>query len=99
MTRFNYFRCDECGKILENIESVENQLMYTLIANYDTSNDVYYKGKGHKAHFCGQKCLKKYVNKKVKEHHDLPNIRDGERHPESITFGEMYKEKEKAEQK
>lgn len=88
MTKFDYWRCDQCEKILENCECSANQLMFTLIANYDTDT-------GYKAHFCSAECLKKYVDTKVKDHHDLPNVKDGDRDTESISYGQMDKEKEK----
>ena len=88
MTQFNYWRCDECGKILENIECNANQLLYTLIANYDTDTE-------YKAHFCSQKCLLSYVTNKVKEHYDLPNIKDDGRPEEMGTLGDVWKDKEK----
>lgn len=90
MTRFNYWKCDECGKILENVECSGKQLMYTLIANYDTDSR-------YKAHFCSKKCLEKYINNKVKEHQNLPNIEDGDRDVEHQTYGDMYEEKERDE--
>jgi hypothetical protein len=89
MTRFNYWKCDECGKILENIECNTNQLLYTLIANYDTENGRY------KAHFCSKKCLQTYIETKVKEHYELPQITDGDRPEEFGTLGEMWNEQEK----
>lgn len=89
MTQFNYWKCDECGKILENIECNTNQLMYTLIANYDTDSNQY------KAHFCSKKCLTQYINTKVKEHHNLPQLSDENRPKETETLGEMWKEQEK----
>ena len=88
MTKFDYYKCDECGKILENCECSPKQLMYTLIANYDT-NERY------KAHFCSQKCLKSYVDNKVKEHYDLPNIEDGDRDVEGETLGDVEEQKER----
>lgn len=87
MTKFNYFRCDECSKMLENVECSTIQLMYTLIANYDT--DV-----GYKAHFCGKACLQKYIAEKVQEHGDLPLVTDGERFKERETLGMKYEQKE-----
>jgi hypothetical protein len=89
MTRFDYWKCDECGKILENCECLPNQLMFTLIANYDNDSG--------KAHFCSQKCLLSYVTTKVKDHHDLPIISDGGRTSEMQTIGEVNLEKEKPE--
>ena len=89
MTQFNYWKCDECGKILENIECNSNQLMYTLIANYDTESNQY------KAHFCGKDCLKKYIETKVKEHNGLPQITDENRPEERETLGQMWTEQEK----
>ena len=88
MTKFNYWKCDECGKILENAECSLKQLLYTLIANYDTD-------KNYKAHFCSKKCLKKYVNNKVEERTDLPNVSDGKRDKEWGTYGDMDEDKEK----
>ncbi len=88
MTRFNYWKCDGCGKMLENTECSQKQLMYTLIANYDT-------GQGYKVHFCGQKCLQTYVTTKVREHYDLPMIEDGDRDIESGTMGDKWKEQER----
>jgi hypothetical protein len=63
--------------------------MYTLIANYDTSN-------GYKAHFCGKECLMIYVEKKVKEHYDLPNVTDENRDTEKITYGDILNDKEQS---
>lgn len=90
MTRFNYWRCDECHKILENCECSNIQLMFTLIANYDTNWDKY------KAHFCSQKCLQAFVLK-VKDHHDLPTTTDEGRPTEGGTLGSMLEEKERGE--
>lgn len=91
MTKFDYWRCDECGKILENMECSPRQLMYTLIANYDTNPFEY------RAHFCSQKCLKEYVDKKVKDHCNLPNIKDGDRDTEKETYGEIDNNKERGQ--
>jgi hypothetical protein len=88
MTRFDYWKCDACGKILENTECSANQLMYTLIANYDSDD--------YKAHFCSQRCLKLYVSKQVKDHEDLPKVK-GEGYSEMVTLGQMEEEKEKIE--
>jgi len=41
MTRYDYWRCDECGKLLQNCECMPNQLMFTLIANFDTEYNKY----------------------------------------------------------
>lgn len=87
MTRFDYMKCDTCGQIVENCECILNQLMYTLIANYDT--DVCYK-----VHFCSQKCLVEYARTKVKEHCDLIPFED-DRPRESVTIGQMNDEKER----
>ena len=89
MTRFDYWRCDECHKILENCECSNIQLMFTLIANYDTEWNKY------KAHFCSQKCLLDFVKEKVKDHHDLPVITDEDRPIETGTLGSMMEEKER----
>ena len=80
MTEFHYWRCDECGKVLANCECHPNQLMYTLLANYDTSVDTGEENEigSNKAHFCSQKCLKRYVDTKVKDHADLPITKDEE---------------------
>jgi len=88
MTQFNYFRCDECSKILERTECSPMQLMYTLVACYDTDYD------GYKAHFCSDTCLINYVKSKVKNHHNLPTIKDGDRLRESETLGEINNQKE-----
>lgn len=97
MTRFDYFRCDECGKILENVESSSKQLMYTLVANYDTSESLGHKSinTSYKAHFCSKDCLKKYVDIKVKNHDDLPIIRDGGRDIERENLGSIKENKER----
>lgn len=89
MTKYNYFRCDNCGKIIYNIECHKNQLMYTLIANYDTNYDKY------KAHFCGKKCLVEYINKNVQDHNDFVTLNDGNRPTEPLTIGDVNEEKEK----
>ena len=73
MTKFDYYKCDECGKELENTECSPNQLMFTLHTNYDTSVSLGYSNKGNIAHFCGKECLKKYIEK-VENHEDLPTI-------------------------
>lgn len=88
MTQFNYWRCDECEKILRNAECSPIQLMFTLIANYDTKD-------GYKAHFCSKDCLKKYVDEKVKEHYSLPNVSDGDRTEELETLGEVHNNQER----
>lgn len=97
MTRFDYWKCDECGKILENVECSPNQLMYTLVANYDTGKGLGFptENMSYKANFCSSDCLKKYVNSKVSDHHDLPIVSDENRPKESITLGEIYEEKGK----
>ncbi len=77
MTRFDYYRCDECGKILENIECNSNQLMFALIGCSDW---------GGRVHFCGIKCLQKYTAKlKTKE---LKSFKDGNRPEEAMSIGE-----------
>ena len=73
MSKFDYYRCDECRKVLENTECSPNQLMFTLIANYDTSEDLSFNIGGKQAHFCSKKCLRKFIDK-IKEHCDLPTI-------------------------
>ena len=73
MSKFDYYKCDECGKILDNIECASNQLMFTLIANYDTSEDLSFNVGGKHAHFCSKICLRKFIDK-IKEHNDLPTI-------------------------
>lgn len=97
MTKFNYFRCDCCSKILCNAECSKNQLMFTLIANYDTTFDLGYddgNATSYKAHFCSQKCLLDYVTTKVKDHEDLPIVKDDDRDIQGFTKGEMLTEKE-----
>lgn len=88
MTIYHYWRCDQCGKILENAECVANQLMFTLIANYDTDE-------GHKVHFCGKDCLKKYVDENVKEHMDLLPVNKDDEPVKSQTLGQLLEEKER----
>ena len=73
MSKFDYYKCDECGKILNNAECDENQLMFTLIANYDCSPDLSFNVGGKCAHFCGVDCLRRFT-KKIEEHCDLPTI-------------------------
>jgi hypothetical protein len=74
------------GIKMENVECSPAQLMFTLIANYDADD--------YKAHFCSKKCLFTYVDKKVFDRTDLPNIKDGQRNTECLTIGEIHKEQE-----
>lgn len=76
MTDFEFSRCDECGKELERCECSRDQLLFTLTANYDTSETLgeSHIGFGNEAHFCSKKCLLQYIETRVEEHCDLPIV-------------------------
>ena len=75
MSHLEFYRCDDCGKNLENVECSPNQLQYTLIENGDF---------GGVFHFCSKPCLNEFVQRDKWKN----NIKPGEM-PYGMTLGDF----------
>ena len=78
MAHLQFYRCDTCGKDLENTECSKNQVLYCLAELFDY---------GGKFHFCSLKCLRRFVNQKPSKFKH--KIKKGELFTD-MTLGEIW---------
>lgn len=58
MTHLEFYRCDECAKVLDNCEASARQLMYKITECFDCNRTF---------HFCSRECLMKFANRPYKQ--------------------------------